>query len=503
MVVAHVWDQLLTIIRQEAGSRVVDTWLKAVTFTAWDGINKVAYLSAPNSFVKDWICTKYLDLVTMHLQRLLGVDSVTISIVTVDGQQQDAHAADGAPQAAQPFATKNPNAKYPDTKHLDAKHINAQHITVNGSSLAEQSVAMLTPARRADAGVPSATVKRATLQAQYQFSSFVVGPHNSLAFAAAQAVSNKPGLVYNPLLIYGASGLGKTHLLHAIGNHVKMNIAGSTVLYQTADRFVSEFISAIRFDRVHAFKERYKQIDVLLLDDIQFISNKDQTQEVFFHIFNLLYESRKQIVCTSDTYPRDMEGLAQRLRSRLEGGLIIDVHPPSVETKIAILQKKLQLSQETVPIVVLEYLASLSIANVRELEGALMRVMAFGCLTGNQVTLELAQRVLQEHHTAPTVHGVSAETVLTAVARYYGLTAAQLRSKGRDKQLVHARHITMYLLKKMTSNSTTDIAQVLNRADHTTVLHGIAKVQQSLMVDNSLQSVIQTITRQLQSSSVR
>lgn len=470
MVVAHIWDQLLIIIRQEAGSRVVDTWLKAVTFTSWDGINNVAHLSAPNAFVKDWICTKYLELVKTHLQRLLGVDAVTVSIVT-------------------------PDSPYTGL-HRESSAVNSTSTSVSAPTV--------TPARRAES-TPAVepSMRRGTLNTQYQFSSFVVGPHNSLAFAAAQAVSNKPGVVYNPLLIYGASGLGKTHLLHAIGNHVKMKSNGSTVLYQTADRFVSEFISAIRLDRVYAFKERYKQIDVLLLDDIQFISHKDQTQEVFFHIFNLLYESRKQIVCTSDTYPRDMEGLAQRLRSRLEGGLIIDVHPPSVETKIAILQKKLQLSQEVVPTEVLEYVASLPIANVRELEGALMRVMAFGCLTGNPVTLELAQNVLHEHHAPVIPQGVSPETVLHTVARYYGLTPAQLRSKDRDKQLVHVRHVAMYILKKMTSASTTDIAQLLNRADHTTVLHGIAKVQNKLDNDPTLHSVLQTITRQLQSSSVR
>lgn len=458
--VTHIWDQLLSIIAQEAGSRVVDTWLKAVSFSSWDGINRIAYLSAPNTFVKDWICTKYIDLVKVHLERLLGVNDISITVLT------------------------------PETTPV----MTASVVT----NITPAPIPVIAPARRAD---PQAVMRsgKSVLNAQYQFSSFVVGPHNALAYAACEAVSNKPGVVYNPLLIYGPSGLGKTHLLHAIGNHVRAKFPHTGVLYQTADRFVSEFINAIRLDRVHHFKERYKQIDVLLLDDIQFISNKDQTQEVFFHIFNLLYESRKQIVCSSDTYPRDMSGLAQRLRSRLEGGLIIDVHPPSVEAKIAILQKKLQLTNEVLPLPVLEYIASRDITNVRELEGALMRVMAFGCLTNNAITLELVQRVLQSNSPVKPTTTPSPEGVLQAVAKHYGVTPALVRSKDRDKQLVRVRHMAMYMIKKLTNASSTEIAHVLNRADHSTILHGIAKIQQAIAVDTTLSSTVATLTKQIQS----
>lgn len=354
-----IWEEFLHIIREEAGSRVVETWFRAVSLQQWDPFHKTVYLQAPNSFVRDWIKSNYTDMIQVHLKRLLHVDSLKIIFLDLRSQQVEQN------KVAVPNSIITPIV--PAT--LDgAKHHALTHVNHKKSA--------------------------SYINASFIFDSFVVGPSNSLAYAAAQAVTEKPGFVYNPLFMYGESGLGKTHLLHAIGNQVKKSNQQASVLYQTADRFVNEFINAIRFDKVHAFQVKYQRVDVLLIDDIQFISNKEQTQEAFFHIFNTLYEAGKQIVFSSDTYPQDMHGIAERLRSRLAAGLIADIHVPSLETKIAILKRKAERSNEVLNDEVAFFIASRAVTNIRELEGCLIRVIAFASLTKQPVTLDLARRVL-------------------------------------------------------------------------------------------------------------
>ncbi len=439
----NVWEEFLKIINEEAGSRVVETWFRAISLHQWDPAQKTVYLQAPNTFVKDWIKSNYLEMIQVHLRRLLHVDMIRVIFLDARVPAQD--------QLAQAPSPQSSSALIPATLH------------------AAKSTAVA-------AAIPQK--KSGNINSSYIFETFVVGPSNSLAYAAAQAVTENPGNVYNPLFVYGESGLGKTHLLHAIGNQIKKNNPQATVLYQTADRFVNEFINAIRFDKIHKFQTKYQQIDVMLIDDIQFISNKEQTQEAFFHIFNALYEASKQIVFSSDTYPQDMQGIAERLRSRLGCGLIADIHVPSLETKIAILKRKAENSNEQLNDDVALFIASRAVTNIRELEGALIRVLAFASLTKQLVTLDLAKKVLmraQEVAASPLM--LDFDRIVTLVCRHYHYTTQDLKSKRRSKDLSFVRQVAMFLMKKMTDKSLRDIGIYLGGRDHSTVMHAIEKVE--------------------------
>jgi len=273
------------------------------------------------------------------------------------------------------------------------------------------------------------------------------------------------------------------------------------VLYQTADRFVNEFINAIRFDKTHQFKEKYKDVDVLLVDDIQFISNKDQTQEAFFHIFNSLYESQKQIIFSSDSFPQDMKGIAERLRSRLECGLVADILLPSIETKIAILKKKAEFNNEQLPDDVAQFIAERANSNIRELEGSLIRVMAFATLTGSVISLDLAQKVLMRasglSENSRDIESVTLEKIAHVVGKSYAYTIKDLQSRSRSKKVSFARQVAMYLMKDMTSNPLSDIARFFNKKDHTTVVYAVQKVQQLSVEDQSFKQDLQNMKGKL------
>lgn len=446
---SRIWDDFLIIAREEAGSRVVETWFKAVSLHQWDAQGNVAYLHAPNQFVKDWIKNNYIPLMQIHLGRLLHVDMP--KIVFID-------ALEPVPQSS---SVKMPTPSTAVDTFLPAVPV-AQPRPGTGIMR-----------------VPSSK-NQSHINSNYIFSNFIVGPSNSLAFAAAQAVTEKPGRLYNPLFIYGGSGLGKTHLLHAIGNQIKIQNKRASVLYQTADRFVNEFISAIRFDKVHKFQEKYKDIDVLLIDDVQFISNKEHTQEAFFHIFNALYDAHKQLVFSSDTFPQNISGVAERLRSRLAWGLVTDIHMPSLETKIAILKKKAELSNSIVCDDVAMFIASRVVSNIRELEGALVRVMAFASLTKQPVTLELARKVLLRGNATHEDHSprtVDFERILHHLEKQYGYGLADIQSKSRNKDLAFVRQVAMFLMKKLTDKSLRDIGMYLGGRDHSTVMHAISKIE--------------------------
>jgi len=470
LVLENIWKDFLTIVRDEEGSRVVETWLKAVAIEQWDTACKTVYIKAPNAFVKEWIQGNYLHLFKLHLSRLFNVDDITIIFLQ-----------DGEEQSLQPESSK----KVEFTPALVAGNIQAASPKKSGGS----SAMLVRPATRG------------RVNTHYLFSNFIVGSHNSLAFAAANAVIERPGQIYNPLFIYGRSGLGKTHLLHAIGNEIRAKYPKAVVLYQTADRFVTEFINAIRFDKTHNFKEKYKDVDVLLIDDIQFISNKDQTQEAFFHIFNSLYEYQKQIIFSSDSFPQDIKGIAERLRSRLECGLVADISMPSLETKIAILKKKAEFNNEELPDDVAQFIAERVRSNIRELEGSLIRVMAFATLTGNKISIELAQKVLVRASGfmpgKKELGVVTLEQIASMVGKSYEYTVKDLQSTSRSKQVSLARQVAMYLMKDMTSNPLADIARYFNKKDHSTVVYAVQKVQQMTMDDYSFKQKLQNIKGEL------
>jgi chromosomal replication initiator protein len=443
-VIDNIWQEFLKIIREEVGSRVVDTWFKAVVLKRWDAFKKEVYLEAPNAFVRDWIENNYLQLCQVHLGRLLNIENPKVHVVDI--------------------------------------RITPSHEIVDTNILAADAV---------PEGVPSAAASYSPVRVApiknngyvyacngYTFDNFVVGPSNSLAYAAAHAVTEKPGTIYNPLFIYGNSGLGKTHLLHAIGSGIKSRDKQAIVVYQTADRFVSEFINAIRFNKMNKFESKYQNADLLLIDDIQFISNKEQTQEAFFHIFNVLYEAHKQIVFSSDTFPQRMDGIAERLRSRLAWGLVTDIYMPSLETKVAILKRKAEMSNEVIPDDIAYFIASTAVSNIRELEGALVRVLAFASLTQQQLTLELARKVLIRAVPPAERRIVDFERVLKGINKYYSYDAQTLQSKSRGKDIAFVRHVAIVLMKRLTDKSLRDIGVFLGGRDHSTIIHAIEKIEQ-------------------------
>lgn len=476
-----IWENFLKIIREEAGSRVVDTWFKAACLHEWDSIQKVVYIQVPNTFVRDWMSSNYIDLIAFHLGRLLNVDKPRVILLDSSKKFND---------------TNKVNNK--DIKDDDAKSFDKEQI-YKDSFLEKENDLKLVPAKvdySKHAIEKVCNKKVCHINPNFNFDNFVVGPNNSLAKAAAEAITDKPGFLYNPLFIYGDSGLGKTHLLHAVGNSIKKKNKNMAVLYQTADRFVTEFINAIRFDKVDRFQVKYQNIDVLLIDDIQFISNKEQTQEAFFHIFNTLYDSHKQIVFSSDTFPSNITGLADRLRSRLACGLVTDIHIPSLETKVAILQKKAKNNNQELPDEIAYFIASAVDSNIRELEGALIRVTAFSSLTSQPLSIDLAKRVLNRTQEVKK-KVVDMDDVLKAVQKYYDINASDIKSKKRVRDLSMARQAAMFLMKKHTTRSLRDIGMFLGGRDHSTVLHAIEKIEEQVSVDRDLLRVIDCIERDI------
>ena len=316
----------------------------------------------------------------------------------------------------------------------------------------------------------------ARLNPNYTFDTFVIGQSNRFAHAAAFAVSESPAQAYNPLFIYGDSGLGKTHLLHAIGHYAKHLFPSLRVRYVNSEEFTNDFINSIRDDEGSSFKQIYRNVDMLLIDDIQFLAGKEHTQEEFFHTFNALHNHQKQVVITSDLPPKQLTGFAERMRSRFEWGLITDVQPPELETRIAILRKKAQSESLNVPDDVMEYIASHIAANIRELEGALIRVTAFASLNKQPVDVALAEVVLKDLITDAGDAEITSGQVLATTASYFDVTLEDLRSKSRTRTLTNARQIAMYLLRELTDMSLPRIGQELGGRDHTTVMHAVRKV---------------------------
>lgn len=452
MILDGIWKEFLNIIRQEVGSRVVETWLKAVVLYEWDDVNNIAYIQAPNKFVKEWISNNYIDLFNQHLKRLFNTETITIKILD----------------------------SYPDS----TKFVPSVVMDQKPNAKIKSSVNRI-PAKRFS-----------HINELYTFENFIVGANNSLAYAATKAITEKPGTLYNPLFIYGGSGLGKTHLLNAIGNEIRKNFKDLNVLYQPADRFVNEFISAIRFDKIHLFQEKYKIVDVLLVDDIQFMANKDQTQETFFHIFNFLYEAGKQIVFSSDIYPADLQGMAKRLKSRFESGMVVDIQKPSIETKIAILKRKAELHQEQLPDDVSNFIASRVSSSVRELEGALIRVIAFAHLTNQNISLDLAKKVLFKIKKSAE-ENVTFDSICSAVCEKYSFSLNDLRSSQKFKDVALARQVAMYLMKNLTNKSLRDICVFLERKDHTTVVHALKKIESMCEQDDDFKLQINHLEEQI------
>jgi chromosomal replication initiator protein len=330
------------------------------------------------------------------------------------------------------------------------------------------------------------------LNPKFTFDTFVVGSCNQFAHAAAQAVATGPSKTYNPLFIYGGVGMGKTHLMHAIGRSLVDQHAGMRIIYTSSERFMNEMITCIKTDRMQLFHKHYRSADALLIDDIQILAGKERTQEEFFHTFNELFEHQKQIVISSDSPPKNTPGLVERLRSRFEWGLMVDVQPPDLETKMAILDMKAEMDGFTLPEEVRIYIATKTKSNVRELEGALIKLMAYSSVTDTPVTLQMAQQVLK-HLTQGPERRITIESIVKAVAEKFSLQPSQLKQKTNERKIAYPRQIAMFLAKELTSASLPEIGRAFSGKHHTTVLHSVQKIDKLRQRDPDLNSLIHNL----------
>ncbi|MDP3969014.1 MAG: chromosomal replication initiator protein DnaA [Nocardioides sp.] len=461
-----------------------------------------AIVAVPNEFTRNQLegrlRTRLEDALTEALRQRVRL-AVTVdheldtSAVLRSGTPEDGRPADYSPGYAD-------GPEYPRYDDRDTDDQPSRFHDLSTNNLMDTSQ----PARRAfdPAAPPPAPARPASaletrLNPKYVFDTFVIGSSNRFAHAAAVAVAEAPGKAYNPLLVYGDSGLGKTHLLHAIGHYVRSLYNGARVRYVSSEEFTNEFINAIRDDKVAGFQRRYRDVDVLLIDDIQFLEGKIQTQEEFFHTFNTLHNANKQIVISSDRAPKRLEALEDRLRNRFEWGLITDVQPPDLETRIAILRKKAATERMTAPPDVLEFIASKIQTNIRELEGALIRVTAFASLNRQDVDLTLAEIVLKDLIPEGGEPEITAALIIAQTAAYFGLSIDDLCGSSRSRVLVTARQIAMYLCRELTELSLPKIGQQFGGRDHTTVMHADKKIRQLLAERRSVYNQVTELTNRI------
>ena len=426
------WDRILASLQNKVNRQSFNTWLKPTQQrSAADG---TLHVEVPSLLFADWISKNYMSQIQEAARELqLGALAVR-------------------------FTSRKPG---PDAKHVQAPP--------------GPRAATADPASDQDAGRASA-LPVTGLNPRYSFDSFVVSSCNQFAHAAAQAVAEQPSVAYNPLFIYGGVGLGKTHLMHAIGNRVSRGLPGLRHLYITSETFMNDLINSIRFEKTLDFKERYRNVDLLLIDDIQFLAGKERTQEEFFHTFNALYESQKQIVLTSDCPPRDIPTLEERLRSRFEWGLIADIQAPDLETKVAILRKKAEAENVQLSEDVALFIASRIKSNIRELEGSLIRLIAFASLSGRAITLEMAQETLKDL-IDDRGRRVTIETIQKTVAGYYRLKIPELKSRNNSRHIAFPRQVAMYLCKRLTGSSLPSIGAQFGGKHHSTVIHAVRKIE--------------------------
>ncbi len=335
------------------------------------------------------------------------------------------------------------------------------------------------------------------LNHKYTFDTFVVGNSNRFAHAACYAVGESPSKAYNPLFIYGGVGLGKTHLMQAIGHHIMKKRPGYTVVYVSSEQFTNELIGSIKDDNMAGFRNKYRGVDVLLVDDIQFLAGKERTQEEFFHTFNTLYESDKQVVISSDRPPRNIPTLEDRLRSRFEWGLITDIQPPDLETRVAILRKKAQSEDYNIPYDILDYIANYIDSNIRELEGALVRLVAYATITNKPLDMTTASEALKDILPPPEPKKITIESIQNTVSKYYGIEISELLSKKRNKHVVYPRQIAMYLCRRLTEASFPQIGEQFGGRDHTTVMHANEKIERDLENDRELTAVVNELCKKI------
>lgn len=414
-------------------------WFKPVSSAREDDTS--IYLGVPNEVFRDWISNNYFDVIEESLHEL-GLEAYQLRFLIDDAPSatiRQTETTNGLPSKSRAFRGSEPGVAVGRLRSTETEPIELP------------------------------------LNPKYTFDTFVVGSCNQFAHAASLAVVDMPSKTYNPLYVYGGVGLGKTHLMHAIGQAIKQRNQNVRLTYLSSERFMNELINAIRYDRTIGFRDKYRNIDVLLMDDIQFLAGKERTQEEFFHTFNALYDAQKQIVISSDCPPREIPTLEERLHSRFEWGLIADIQPPDLETKVAILKRKADLVGTKLPDSVALFIASKIKSNIRELEGSLVRLTAYASLKGVPMDLELAQEVLRTT-IAEESSGVSVELIQKTIAAHYGLKVADLKSKNNSRKVAVPRQVAMYLCKTLTKASFPEIGREFGGKHHTTVLHSVNKI---------------------------
>ncbi len=448
------WDQFQHHLRSRLNDSAWSTWIEPLDGHVNDSQLR---LEAPSEFHRRWVRDRFLGSIEEASALVYG-DEVAVTIDVRDGALAVADTIDEAvtsPQpASAPLVTSPPPT--PAVQDFDSRLI-----------------------------------------AKYTFENFVVGQSNRFAHAAAMAVAEQPGSHYNPLFIYGGAGLGKTHLLHAVGHHRRELAPGSVVRYVSSEQFFNEFINGIRRKRMDEFKARYRTIDVLLLDDVQFFEGKEQILEEFFHTFNSLYEAGKQLVISADRPPKHLSTLEDRLRSRFEWGLLTDIQPPDVETRLAILRKNAEFAPTLVPRDVLGFIAENVLDNIRELEGALTRVTAYAALTHEEITLDMAREVLQDIVPQAEARPLTPAMILDVTAQEYGLTVDDLTGPSRKQPLALSRQIAMYLCRDLTDLSLPKIGAAFGGRDHTTVIHAVEKVKKLIQSDKTVFDDVTRLTQRL------
>ncbi len=449
------WQAIQDDLAEEIGSAQFNTWIKPLKVASAD--ERSLTLRAPNPWYKDWITTHYLANIQRGLRSAVGTSDITVKVISDDS----------------PECTTEP--------------LNKPQKPVETKKHSEKSLSIKTaPAHGVSCG----------LNPKYVFPTFVVGPSNQFAHAASQAVADRPGKTYNPLFIYGGVGLGKTHLLNAIGNRILEKNPAARIFYKSAEQFMNELITCLRNKSMTEFRNRYRtRCDVLLIDDIQFLAGKETTQEEFFHTFNVLHEMGKQIVVTSDKFPKEIPDLEERLRSRFEWGLIADIQPPEIETRIAILKKKAETSGIYIPDSVAQFLAQNVRSNIRELEGSLIRLEAYASLHGVPINEQLAKEVLKQ--LIVEQKPITVEDIQKTVASFFNIKISDLKSSRKQKVIALPRQIAMYLARKHTDCSYPEIGMKFGGKDHTTIIHAVKKIERMAEKEASIRNTIESIEKNL------
>lgn len=442
--IEDIWSDVLQIVQKNMSKPSYDTWMKSTTAHSLE--NNTFIISAPNNFVRDWLEKSYTQFIANILQDVTGT---LFEIRFIDGEQDENFDYKPIPPNQMALDESDPD----NTKHM--------------------------------------------LNPRYIFDTFVIGSGNRFAHAASLAVAEAPAKAYNPLFIYGGVGLGKTHLMHAVGHYVQQHKENANVMYLSSEKFTNEFISSIRDNKTEEFRTKYRNVDVLLIDDIQFLAGKEGTQEEFFHTFNTLYDEQKQIIISSDRPPKEIPTLEDRLRSRFEWGLITDITPPDLETRIAILRKKAKADGLDIPNEVMLYIANQIDSNIRELEGALIRVVAYSSLVNKDITAGLAAEALKDIIPNSKSTMITISRIQEVVGEYFHVKLEDFKAKKRTKSIAFPRQIAMYLSRELTDASLPKIGDEFGGRDHTTVIHAHEKISQLLKSDQSLKNDINEIEKNL------